>query len=398
MKNAIAKKILLCLCPILLILGLGYAFIAQKQVQAAETDQKRQQNMHAMVTSVAVAQAKRADMPVYLTAIGTVTPLNSVTVRSRVDGELTAVHFQEGSEVKKGALLAEIDSRPFQVQLKQAKAQLLQNMERLKNASMDLERYRMAERQNAISRQQIGTQEALVRQYEAAVEMDKAQIEAAKLQITYSRITAPISGRVGLRMVDVGNMVRASDSTGIVTIVQTQPISVVFAIPQDDLPSVLQRMKEVRPVLVEAFDREMKKRLATGELVTVDNQIDSSSGTVKLKALFHNKNEELFPNQFVNIRLLVNVEKDTVIVPSEAIQRGQQGAFVFVLNNDNTVGKRAVRLGTSQAGETSILEGLNPEEKVVISGAERLKEGSPVEVRRKDEVKGSKEENRPGRN
>jgi multidrug efflux system membrane fusion protein len=374
------KKALLAMAILLLSCASGYILWKNQPVKAAEPASSQLKKMQAMPTPVTVAQARKADMKVYLNAIGTVTTLNSVTVRSRVDGELTAVHFQEGSEVKKGALLAEIDSRPFQVQLKQAKAQLARDMAQLENIRRDMERYRMAERQNAVSRQQLDTQEALVRQYEAAVGIDKAQIEAAKLQITYSRITAPISGRVGLRLVDPGNMVHSSDASGLLTIVQTRPISVIFAVPEDNLPQILKKMQEGR-LVVEAFDREMKERLATGELVTIDNQIDLSTGTVRLKAVFENKNNELFPNQFVNARLVVAVEKDTVIVPSEAVQRNPQGAFVFVLNTDDTVSIRPVKPGVTQAGETAISEGLNADERVVVNGTERLKDGGKVEVR-----------------
>jgi multidrug efflux system membrane fusion protein len=374
------KKALLAMAILLLSCASGYILWENQPVKAAEPASSQLKKMQAMPTPVTVAQAHKADMKVYLNAIGTVTTLNSVTVRSRVDGELTAVHFQEGSEVKKGALLAEIDSRPFQVQLKQAKAQLARDMAQLENIRRDMERYRMAERQNAVSRQQLDTQEALVRQYEAAVGIDKAQIEAAKLQITYSRITAPISGRVGLRLVDPGNMVHSSDASGLLTIVQTRPISVIFAVPEDNLPQILKKMQEGR-LVVEAFDREMKERLATGELVTIDNQIDLSTGTVRLKAVFENKNNELFPNQFVNARLVVAVEKDAVIVPSEAVQRNPQGAFVFVLNTDDTVSIRPVKPGVTQAGETAISEGLNADERVVVNGTERLKDGGKVEVR-----------------
>lgn len=383
------KKSLLLVAIILLSIPSGYMLWANRPIKAAEPAFNKPKNMQVMPTPVTVAQARRSDMKVYATAIGTVIPLNSVTVRSRVDGELTAVHFQEGSEVKKGALLAEIDSRPFQVQLQQAKAQLTRDMAQLINLRRDLERYRVAERQNAISRQQLDTQEAMVRQYEAAIEMDRAQIEAAKLQITYSRITAPISGRVGLRMVDPGNMVHASSESGLLTIVQTKPISVVFAVPEDNLPQILQKMQENRPV-VEVFDREMKKRLAIGELVATDNQIDSSTGTVRLKAVFQNKNNELFPNQFVNARLVLSVEKDAIIVPSEAVQRNPQGAFVFVLNTDDTVSIRHVKTGVTQAGETSISEGLKADERVVVNGAERLKEGAKVEVRNTEDTRHGK--------
>ncbi|MEZ0329234.1 MAG: MdtA/MuxA family multidrug efflux RND transporter periplasmic adaptor subunit [Dissulfuribacterales bacterium] len=374
------KNLPILFAVILLIIVSGCKAGEKASGQGNKPVSANTKGMQTSPTPVTVAQAKQADMNVYLTAIGTVTPLNTVTVRSRVDGELKAVHFAEGSEVKQGTLLAEIDSRPFEVQLKQARAQLARDMAQLENIRRDLERYRMAERQNAVSRQQLDTQEALVRQYEAAVEMDRAQIEAANLQITYSRITAPISGRVGLRLVDPGNMVHSSDASGLLTMVQTRPISVIFAVPEDNLPQILKKMQEGR-LVVEAFDREMKERLATGELVTTDNQIDLSTGTVRLKAVFENKNNELFPNQFVNARLVVAVEKDAVIVPSEAVQRNPQGAFVFVLNTDDTVSIRPVKPGVTQAGETAISEGLKADERVVVNGTERLKDGGKVEVR-----------------
>lgn len=345
-----------------------------------KTPAENPKKMQTAIPPVTVTKARKGDMPVYLTAIATVTPLNTVTVRSRVDGELKAVHFVEGSDVKKGDLLAEIDSRPFEIQLKQARAQLAKDTEQLRNARTVLERYRVADQQNAISKQQLDTQEALVKELEAAIEMDKAQIEAAKLQITYSRITAPISGRIGLRLVDPGNMVRSADSSGLFNIVQTRPISVVFAIPQDHLPQLLERMKGARPT-VEAFDREMKQKIAVGELTTIDNQIDPSTGTIKLKAIFKNENNELFPNQFVNVRLVMDIKRDALIVPSAAVQRTQQSAFVFVLNpRDSTVVMRQVRVDATYGGETVIVDGLKPEELVVVDGAERLKDGAKVQV------------------
>jgi multidrug efflux system membrane fusion protein len=336
-------------------------------------------------TPVFVTAARKGDMNVYLSGLGSVTPLNNVTVKSRIDGQLMEVHFREGQNVTKGSLLATIDGRPFQVQLSQGEGQMARDREQLNNARMDLERYRTLWKQDSIPRQQLDTQEALVRQYEGAVKIDQGQIDSAKLQLTYSRITAPISGRIGLRLVDPGNMVRASDAGGLLTITQVQPIAVVFPLPEDSLPQVLHKMKNGK-LGVEAFDREMKLKLASGELTTLDNQIDPTTGTVKLKATFANKGNELFPNQFVNARLLVDVKKDVVIVPSTAVQRSPQGAFVYLLNPDKTVTMRPVKTGVSQGGETAVIEGLAIGEHVIVDGAERLRDGSKVEVKERDYV------------
>jgi membrane fusion protein, multidrug efflux system len=381
--------ILLCL-----VAGGGFALWNKRQALPAAAG-KPGSKAPSLATPVFVAPARKGDMNVYLTGLGSVTPLNTVTVRSRVDGQLMEVRFREGQNVTKGSLLAIIDPRPFQVLLTQAEGQMARDRELLNNARMDLERYRTLWKQDSIPRQQLDTQEALVRQNEGAVKIDQGQIDSAKLQITYSRITAPISGRIGLRLVDPGNMVHAADAGGLLTITQVQPMAVVFPLPEDSLPQVLLKMKGGK-LGVEAFDREMKLKLASGELTTLDNQIDPTTGTVKLKAVFANRDSELFPNQFVNARLLVDVKKDAVIVPSAAIQRSPQGAFAFVLNPDKTVAMRAVKTGISQGGETSILEGLEAGEQVVVDGAERLREGSKVEEKEKDQPgKGAGSKPRP---
>ncbi|MDA8428894.1 MAG: MdtA/MuxA family multidrug efflux RND transporter periplasmic adaptor subunit [Geobacteraceae bacterium] len=379
-KPPVYKRRLLWFVLLCLLAGGIFAYWKKQQHSGASPAARSGSKAAALPTPVFVAAARRGDMNLYLTGLGSVTPLNNVTVRSRVDGQLMAVHFREGQNVSKGSLLATIDPRPFQVQLTQAEGQMARDRELLNNARLDLERYRTLWKQDSIPRQQLDTQEALVRQNEGAVKVDQGQIDSARLQLAYSRITAPISGRVGLRLVDPGNMVHAADTGGLLTITQLQPIAVVFPLPEDNLPQVLGKMKTGR-LAVEAFDREMKQNLAAGELTTVDNQIDPTTGTVKLKALFANRGSELFPNQFVNARLLLDVKKDTIIIPTAAIQRNPQGAFVFVLKADKTVGMRQIKTGISQGGDTSVLEGLAVGEQVVVDGAERLREGSTVEVK-----------------
>ncbi len=383
--GAILKKRLFWITLVCLVVVTAFFVWKKQQAPSSPAVGKGGAKASSLPTPVFVAAARKGDMNLYLTGLGSVTPLNNVTVRSRVDGQLMEVRFREGQNVTRGSLLAVIDPRPFQVQLTQAQGQMARDREQLNNARLDLERYRTLWKQDSIPRQQLDTQEALVRQNEGAVKVDQGQIDGARLQLTYSRITAPISGRIGLRLVDPGNMVRAADTGGLLTITQMQPIAVVFPIPEDSLPQVLGKMKEGK-LSVEAFDREMKLKLASGELATVDNQIDPATGTVKLKAAFANSESELFPNQFVNARLLLDVKKDAIIVPSAAIQRNPQGAYVYVLKPDKTVAMRPVKTGISQGGETSVVEGLEVGEQVVVDGAERLRDGSKVEVKEKEQT------------
>lgn len=349
---------------------------------AAAADAARQHARPAQVVTAAVAGER--EMALYLTALGTVTPLNTVTVHSRVDGQLQRLAFSEGQEVRAGQLLAELDPRPFEVQLTQAQGQLARDQALLANALLDLNRYRTLLAQNSISAQQVATQEALVGQYRGTVASDRGAVASAKLQLSYSRVTAPVSGRVGLKQVDLGNIVHASDSNGIVVITQMQPATVVFAIPQDQIGRVLPALRANASLAVEAWDRENKTRLAVGRLLTVDNLVDSSTGTVKLKAVFENHDNALFPNQFVNVRLRAEVRPHALVIPLAAMQRGQPGTFVYLIKPDQTVTIRVIKAGPSQDDALIVESGLKAGDRIVLDGVDRLKEGAHVSVANAD--------------
>lgn len=319
------------------------------------------------------------EVRVTVPALGNVVPRNLVTVRSRVDGPLLEVRFTEGQAVKAGDLLARIDPEPFKAALEQARGQLARDAALLKNAKLDLERYKGLLAQDSIAKQQVDTQDALVRQYQGTVQADEAAVKSAELQLSYTTIKAPISGRVGLRAVDPGNMVKASDTAGLVTIAQMTPITAIFAVPEERLPAIRKRLREGRGLKVEAWDREMKNRLAEGRLLAVDAQIDTATGTVKLKADFANKDGSLFPNQFVNVRLLLDTLTDVVTVPMAAVQQGSNGSFVYRLGDEGKVSAVPVRLGPVDAGKAAVEDGLAAGDKVVVDGLDKLKDGARVE-------------------
>ncbi len=331
-------------------------------------------------TPVLTAAVRRGDIDVVISALGTVTARNTSTVKARVDGQLIRVAFREGQLVKEGDLLAEIDPRPFQVVLDQARGQLARDEAILTNARLDLARYRELLAKDSIAKQQTDTQEALVAQSEGTVQTDRAQVANARLQLDFTRVVAPLSGRLGLRQIDAGNMVHAGDANGIVVITQTQPIAVVFAIPSDSLAAVLPQLAGGAALSVEAWDREGRHKLATGRLQSVDNQIDVATGTVKLKAEFANADNALFPNQFVNARLKVETRGDATLVPTAAIQRGTQGTFCYVVGQDQTVALRPVTVGPVSGDTVAIDKGLEAGEAVVIDGADKLRQGAKVEV------------------
>lgn len=335
--------------------------------------------------AVAAVAATTGDMSVYLNALGTVTPLRTVTVRSRVDGEIMHINFKEGTIVHQGDLLLEIDPRPFQIQIMQAEGQLIHDQALLKNAEIDLGRYKTLLKQDSIASQQVVTQESLVMQYQGTVESDKAQLNNARLQLTYSKIIAPISGRLGIRLVDQGNIIHATDATGLVVMTQIQPIAVLFTLPEDQIPLVMNQLRSGKTLSVDAFDRSGNNKLAQGQLLAVDNQIDLTTGTVKLKAQFANEDLRLFSNQFVNIKMLIDTLHSVTIIPSAAVQKGDSGNFVYVVKADQSVSVRLVKLGPVDGEKVAILSCLNPGELVVVDGADLLRENMKVKLIKRDQ-------------
>jgi multidrug efflux system membrane fusion protein len=327
---------------------------------------------------VVATRTRRGNIGVYFTGLGAVTPINTVTVKTRVDGELVNVLYHEGDIVQKGDLMMEVDPRPFQAQLEQYEGQLVRDQAILDNARVDLTRYRTLLQQNAIPEQQVATQQALVRQSEGVVKADQGQIDNAKLNLNYCKITAPITGRVGLRLVDPGNIVHAADSNGLVVITQVQPISVIFTISEDQLPEVRKRMRAGQTLHADAWDHDMQKKIAQGTLTTIDNVIDQTTGTLRLRATFDNNDDALFPNQFVNVRLLVQQKQGAVLLNSAGIQRSGTNTYVFLVKPDSTVTLRNVTIGTTEGDQSEITSGLEPGDTVVVTGVDKLIEGSLV--------------------
>lgn len=335
---------------------------------------------------VVVTTVTRSSIPNYLNGLGNVTAFYTVTVKSRVDGQYMKADFNEGDSVKKGQVLAELDPRPFQAQLDLVQATLAHDQALLNNAKVDLGRYQKLQEEGVIPSQQRDTQAALVAQYEGTVKQDLANIENAQLQLTYSKVTAPISGVLGLRIVDPGNIVHASDAAGMVTITQLQPISVLFTIPEDRLPEVTQKLRAGVHLPADAYNRDNSKKLASGTLVTLNNQIDNSTGTSQLKAVFDNKDNALFPQQFVNVRLLVDTLTDQLVVPNVAVQNGQQGTFVYVVDDNSRVHLKTVQVGITTDTSADILSGISDGDRVVVDGTDRLSEGTEVRVRKAGEL------------
>lgn len=346
------------------------------------------------LVSVVAATARLGVVNHVQSALGTVTPLAMATVHTRMDGELLRVHFQEGQQVKKGQLLAEIDPRPLQAALKQAQGQLLRDQALLRTAQHDLQRYKTLLEQDSIAKQQYDTQVELVKQYQGMVLTDQGNVDNAKVQLSFALVKAPLSGRIGLRTVDPGNIVRVSDANGLFAITQTQPVSVLFTVPETALDAIRHEQSKsldvagnkkntsgTKKILAQAWDREGKKQLAQGLLHSFDNQIDPATGTIKMRALFDNKNEGLFPNQFVNIKLILDVRNDALLVPIAAVLRGKLGTYVYVIRADNSVTVRPVTLGTEMGDEVEVLSGLQAGEKVAVEGSDNLREGSRVTLR-----------------
>jgi len=331
------------------------------------------------VVQVTVAPAQRQDLPIYLTGLGSIEAYYTVSVKSRVDGQLINVKFKEGESVKKGALLAVIDPRPYQVQLDQAQAQLFKDQATLRDARLNYQRYKeLLQNSGAMSQQQVDTQQATVDQLDGTVRNDEATVENARLNLVYCHITAPVSGRIGLRLVDPGNIVHASDANPMLVITQLQPITAVFTLPEDQLQTVSQHMNK-GTLPVDAYSRDDLTKLATGKLLTIDNEIDQTTGTGKLKAVFENKGNELWPNQFVNVHLLLETQKNVTVVPSAAVQRGPQGNYVYVMKPDKTVEVRNVTVPVTQDNLSEISSGVSPDELVVTDGQDKLQQGSHVE-------------------
>jgi len=358
-----------------LILLIGVGFVFYRLRSSSEAASKKESGNQTV--SVGVVSVQQRDVPYYLTGLGTVTPYNTVTLHTRVDGQIMQVFFKEGQFVHEGDVLIQIDPRPYQVALDQAEGQLAKDQASQNDAKVDLNRYQTLWQDGVVARQQLDTQQATVGQYEGAIKSDVAQINSAKLNLVYCRITSPINGRVGLRLVDPGNIVHATDTTGMLVITQVQPIAVDFTLPEENLPEVVSEMRS-RQLAVSAYNSDNKTKLGDGKLLTLDNEIDTTTGTIKLKSEFANANLSLWPNQFVNTRLFLSVKKNAVVVPSATIQTGAQGSFVYVIGSDNKAEVRPVQVDFNEGNISVIRQGLKPGEVVVVDGADKLQQGSAV--------------------
>src|SRR5438045_4518661 len=377
-RSSALSSALWLLLVLLIIAGLVAWVVLRGSNQPAQTGRFQTSGP----VPVGTTKVEKGDIPVTLSALGAVTPLAMVTVKTQINGQLTEIAFKEGQIVKKGDFLAQIDPRPYQVALAQAEGQLAKDQAVLKNSEVDLARYKTLVAQNSVARQTADTQAALVEQNRGTVQSDQAQVDTQKLNLTYCRIVAPVGGRVGLRQVDPGNYVQTSDAGGIIVITQLQPISVIFTLPEDKLPAVARRVRQGATLNATAFDRSGTAKLDTGRLETIDNQIDTTTGTIKLRAFFDNAGEALYPNQFVNIQLLVDTLKAADLVPNAAVQRGAPGTFVYVVKPDETVAAQPVTLGPGDDQRIVVTKGLEPGQIVVVDGADRLKDGAKVRVTR----------------
>jgi multidrug efflux system membrane fusion protein len=369
----------------LVILGglgfFGYRYYQTRQQKAAAAAHAEAERAARRAVTIAATPSHKGDLPVYLRGLGTVTPYNTVNVKTRVDGPIIRVNFREGQNVKAGDVLVEIDPRPFQVALEQAQGQLARDQAQLNDAQVNLKRYQALWNAQVIAKQQLDTQASQVGQFEGTIAADNAAIDNAKLNLSFTKVTAPITGRIGLRQVDIGNIVHASDANPIAVITQVEPIAVLFTIPADQLPPVLAKLHAGVNLPVQAFDRSDTVKIASGALETVDNQIDPSTGTSRLKAIFQNSDGVLFPQQFVNCRLLLDTRRGVVLVPAAAIQRGPQGAYVYVVQKDQTAAMRSVTTGVTEGLDIEVTSGLAAGETVVVDGQDKLQPGVKVDVR-----------------
>jgi multidrug efflux system membrane fusion protein len=365
---------------VLIVIALGVIGASFSGCTSADSKQQKAQAAAPHAVSVAVAKVQQQDVPVYLVGLGSVTAFYTANIKSRVDGQIMRVNFQEGQTVKEGEPLIVIDPRPYQVQLEQMQAQIFKDQATLRDAQLNLQRYTTLIPSGSIAQQQVDTQKSLVDQLDGQVRTDQAQIDNAKLQLVYCNITAPFTGRVGLRQVDPGNIVHAADTNPMLILTQLQPIAVIFTLPEDQLPTVSQHMKN-STLMVEAYSRDDQTKLATGKLQTIDNQIDPTTGTAKLKAVFDNKDNQLWPNQFVNANLLLETRKNSTVLPTAAILRGPQGTFVYLVKPDKTVEARSVTIALTQGNTAAVASGLNPGDTVVTDGQDKLQTGSKIEPR-----------------